>query len=143
MNDGGETPYQIDLGNKKSILTQIFGTKSLSEPKQGSNDLSQYDLYSSALADILSEPTMVPPLTVGVYAQWGSGKSFLLKKLQDIMESFVGETGLEEFRLSVWWFLPLVIVLSWACGLVSIFVRDDKGNSSKIPNIQIKYYKAL
>ena len=110
MNDGGETPYQIDLGNKKSILTQIFGTKSLSEPKQGSNDLSQYDLYSSALADILSEPTMVPPLTVGVYAQWGSGKSFLLKKLQDIMESFVGETGLEEFRLSVWWFLPLELI---------------------------------
>ena len=53
MNDVGETPYQIDLGNKKSILTQIFGTKSLSDPKQGSNDLSQYDLYSSALADIL------------------------------------------------------------------------------------------
>ena len=55
MNDVGETPYQIDLGNKKSILTQIFGTKSLSDPKQGSNDLSQYDLYSSALADILGQ----------------------------------------------------------------------------------------
>lgn len=66
MNDAGETPYQIDLTNKKSILTQIFGTKSLSDPtKQSSNDLSQYDLYSSALADILAEPTMTPPLTVG------------------------------------------------------------------------------
>ena len=41
-----------------------------------------YDLYSSALADILSEPTMQPPICVGLYAQWGSGKSFLLKKLE-------------------------------------------------------------
>lgn len=121
MNDAGETPYQIDLGNKKSILTQIFGTKSLSDPKKGSNDLSQYDLYSSALADILSEPTMTPPLTVGVYAQWGSGKSFLLKKLQDVMDSFVGETGLEEFRLSFWWFLPFIVTLAWICGLVAVF----------------------
>lgn len=41
-----------------------------------------YDLYSSALADILSEPTLQPPVCVGLYAQWGSGKSFLLKKLE-------------------------------------------------------------
>lgn len=41
-----------------------------------------YDLYSSALADILSEPTLVPPLTVGLYAKWGSGKSLLLQRLE-------------------------------------------------------------
>ncbi len=40
------------------------------------------DLCSSSLADILSEPTLVPPVTVGIYARWGSGKSFILKKLQ-------------------------------------------------------------
>ncbi len=40
------------------------------------------DLCSSALADILSEPTLAPPVTVGLYARWGSGKSFILKKLQ-------------------------------------------------------------
>ena len=42
-----------------------------------------YDLYSSALADILTEPSLSTPITVGLYAKWGSGKSFLLKKLQD------------------------------------------------------------
>lgn len=49
-----------------------------------------YDLYSSALADILSEPTMQPPICVGLYAQWGSGKSFLLKKLEG--ESYYSHT---------------------------------------------------
>lgn len=58
---------------------------SLSEhlsPSESDGDMLGYDLYSSALADILSEPTMQPPICVGLYAQWGSGKSFLLKKLE-------------------------------------------------------------
>jgi hypothetical protein len=41
-----------------------------------------YDLYGSALADILTEPSLSMPITVGLYAKWGSGKSFLLKKLR-------------------------------------------------------------
>ena len=51
-------------------------------PSEADGDMLGYDLYSSALADILSEPTMQPPICVGLYAQWGSGKSFLLKKLE-------------------------------------------------------------
>jgi len=41
-----------------------------------------YELYSSALADMLSEPSLSMPITVGLYAKWGSGKSFLLSKLR-------------------------------------------------------------
>ena len=125
MNYDGETPYQIDLTNKKSILTQIFGTKSLSDPLTEQSDFSQYDLYSSALADILSEPTLTPPITVGVYAQWGSGKSFLLKKLADIMNSFVGETGLLVYYFSPFWLLPLFIV-AWIAAIVGISVVPAK-----------------
>lgn len=51
-------------------------------PTESDGDMLGYDLYSAALADILSEPTMQPPICVGLYAQWGSGKSFLLKKLE-------------------------------------------------------------
>uniref|UniRef100_H3DQP1 Kinase D-interacting substrate 220b n=1 Tax=Tetraodon nigroviridis TaxID=99883 RepID=H3DQP1_TETNG len=80
-NKGGETPYNIDCSHQKSILTQIFGARHLS-PTETDGDVLGYDLYSSALADILSEPTMQPPICVGLYAQWGSGKSFLLKKLE-------------------------------------------------------------
>ena len=41
--------------------------------------MAGFDLYSNALADILSEPTLSTPITVGLYAKWGSGKSFLLR----------------------------------------------------------------
>lgn len=47
-----------------------------------------YELYSSALADVLSEPTLTTPITVGLYAKWGSGKSFFLGKLREEMLSF-------------------------------------------------------
>ena len=45
-------------------------------------NLLGYDIYSSAMADILSDPSLSTPITVGLYAKWGSGKSFLINKLQ-------------------------------------------------------------
>ena len=48
-----------------------------------------YDLYSSSLADILSEPSLSMPIAVGLYAKWGSGKSFLIRKLK-------GEVSIEK-----------------------------------------------
>uniref|UniRef100_A0A8C2THJ5 Kinase D interacting substrate 220 n=1 Tax=Coturnix japonica TaxID=93934 RepID=A0A8C2THJ5_COTJA len=65
-NKAGETPYNIDCSHQKSILTQIFGARHLS-PTESDGDMLGYDLYSSALADILSEPTMQPPICVGLY----------------------------------------------------------------------------
>ncbi|XP_037541917.1 kinase D-interacting substrate of 220 kDa B isoform X2 [Nematolebias whitei] len=112
-NKAGETPYNIDCSHQKSILTQIFGARHLS-PTETDGDMLGYDLYSSALADILSEPTMQPPICVGLYAQWGSGKSFLLKKLEDEMKTFAGQQIEPLFQFS--W---LVVFLSLLfCGSV-------------------------
>jgi hypothetical protein len=52
--------------------------------KTSNGFLLGYDLYGSALADILTEPSLSMPITVGLYAKWGSGKSFLLKKLRQL-----------------------------------------------------------
>jgi len=41
-----------------------------------------YGLYGSALADILIDPGTALPLTIGLFAKWGSGKSFLIGKLK-------------------------------------------------------------
>lgn len=86
-NRAGETPYNIDLAHQKTILGQIFGARRLNANEDNEGMLG-YDLYSSALADILSEPTLTMPITVGLYAKWGSGKSFLLGKLRDEMKNF-------------------------------------------------------
>ncbi|XP_058879598.1 kinase D-interacting substrate of 220 kDa B-like isoform X3 [Acipenser ruthenus] len=123
-NKAGETPYNIDCTHQKSILTQIFGARHLS-PSESDGDLLGYDLYSSALADILSEPTMQPPICVGLYAQWGSGKSFLLKKLEDEMKTFAGQQIEPLFQFS-WLVVFLTLLLCGAVGLLLAFVVDPK-----------------
>ncbi|CAF1117906.1 unnamed protein product [Rotaria sp. Silwood1] len=79
-NKRGETPYKIDANLQKSILTTIFGQRTLN---LNDDSILGYDLYSSALAEILSEPSLRTPITVGLYAKWGSGKSALLTHLKD------------------------------------------------------------
>nr|XP_055028982.1 kinase D-interacting substrate of 220 kDa B isoform X2 [Misgurnus anguillicaudatus] len=123
-NKEGETPYNIDCTHQKSILTQIFGAKHLS-PSECDGDMLGYDLYSSALADILSEPTMQPPICVGLYAQWGSGKSFLLKKLEDEMKTFAGQQVEPLFQFS-WLVVVLTLLLCGSVALVLGFAVDAK-----------------
>ncbi|XP_026195094.1 kinase D-interacting substrate of 220 kDa B isoform X2 [Anabas testudineus] len=123
-NKAGETPYNIDCTHQKSILTQIFGAKHLS-PTESDGDMLGYDLYSSALADILSEPTMQPPICVGLYAQWGSGKSFLLKKLEDEMKTFAGQQIEPLFQFS-WLVVFLTLLLCGSLAVVLGFTVDPK-----------------
>uniref|UniRef100_A0A672NYD7 Kinase D-interacting substrate of 220 kDa n=1 Tax=Sinocyclocheilus grahami TaxID=75366 RepID=A0A672NYD7_SINGR len=123
-NKAGETPYNIDCSHQKSILTQIFGARHLS-PTESDGDMLGYDLYSSALADILSEPTMQPPICVGLYAQWGSGKSFLLKKLEDEMKTFAGQQVEPLFQFS-WLVVLLSLLLCGSVTLVLGFTVDPK-----------------
>ncbi|XP_029106514.1 kinase D-interacting substrate of 220 kDa B isoform X1 [Scleropages formosus] len=123
-NKAGETPYNIDCSHQKSILTQIFGARHLS-PTESDGDMLGYDLYSSALADILSEPTMQPPICVGLYAQWGSGKSFLLKKLEDEMKTFAGQQVEPLFQFS-WLVVFLSLLLCGTVALVLGFTVDPR-----------------
>ncbi|CAF1241410.1 unnamed protein product [Adineta ricciae] len=94
-NKRGETPYKIDASLQKSILTTIFGQRTLN---LNDDSILGYDLYSSALAEILSEPSLRTPITVGLYAKWGSGKSGLLTHLKEEMYSFAQLTGTHSAR---------------------------------------------
>ncbi|XP_071846169.1 uncharacterized protein [Apostichopus japonicus] len=117
-NKDGETPYNIDCNHQKGILTQIFGARSFSPVEEADGELS--DLCSSSLADILSEPTLTPPITVGLYAKWGSGKSFILKKLQNEMCQFTQQDTKPQFAFSVT-VVALVAVFSSLMATLVVF----------------------
>ena len=68
------------MGSAKTILGQMFGTRRLNANEDGEVMLG-YDLYSSALANILTEPSLSMPITVGLYAKWGSGTYIKKTKL--------------------------------------------------------------
>ncbi|KAK3930848.1 Kinase D-interacting substrate of 220 kDa [Frankliniella fusca] len=121
-NRAGETPYNIDMSHDKTILGQIFGARRLNTNEDNENMLG-YDLYSSALADILSEPSLSMPITVGLYAKWGSGKSFLLNKLREEMQNFARQWVDPVFQFT--WILFLVVfhvslLIGLVFGLVSL-----------------------
>ncbi|KAB0390919.1 hypothetical protein E2I00_014073, partial [Balaenoptera physalus] len=110
----------LDKGAKVSAIDKK--RRHLS-PTETDGDMLGYDLYSSALADILSEPTMQPPICVGLYAQWGSGKSFLLKKLEDEMKTFAGQQIEPLFQFS-WLIVFLTLLLCGGLGLLFAFTID-------------------
>uniref|UniRef100_A0A146L198 Kinase D-interacting substrate n=1 Tax=Lygus hesperus TaxID=30085 RepID=A0A146L198_LYGHE len=115
-NRAGETPYNIDMNHTKTILGQIFGARKLNTNEDNENLLG-YDLYSSALADVLSDPSLSMPITVGLFAKWGSGKSFLLNKLREEMKSFARQWYDPIIRFS--WVLQIMLChVSLMVGLI-------------------------
>ncbi|CAL4087384.1 unnamed protein product, partial [Meganyctiphanes norvegica] len=116
-NRAGETPYNMDLANHKTIMGQIFGARRLNTNEDNENMLG-YDLYSSSLADILSEPSLSLPISVGLYAKWGSGKSFLIRKLKEEMGNFAKQWVDPLFQPSPLVFL-MVFHVALLAGLVS------------------------
>uniref|UniRef100_A0A4Y0BCQ0 Uncharacterized protein n=2 Tax=Anopheles funestus TaxID=62324 RepID=A0A4Y0BCQ0_ANOFN len=120
-NKEGETPYAIDATHQKTILGQVFGNRRLNA-NEDSEGMLGYGLYSSALADVLSEPTLTTPITVGLYAKWGSGKSFLLTELRDEMKNFAHSWSEPPIDASWLFFLislHLVIVIGTVVGLAT------------------------
>ena len=124
-NKKSETPHKIDASNPKSILLNIFGAQRLNMTQ---DSILGYDLYSSAIAEILSEPSLHTPITVGLYAKWGSGKSFLLSQLRAEMKSFAKLTHVYNLKIDVFlilatilfnlFFLSPFLFWKWEYGLV-------------------------
>ncbi|OWF35590.1 kinase D-interacting substrate of 220 kDa-like [Mizuhopecten yessoensis] len=119
-NKAGDTPYNIDAYHQKSILTQIFGHRNLNA-NDGENLLG-YNIYTSALADILSDPSLNTPITVGLYAKWGSGKSFLLSKLQNEMKSFTKESVEEHFTPFCWALFFVLLIFNNVVGVTMALI---------------------
>jgi len=43
--------------------------------------------YANAFAELITNPEMNTPITIGIYGQWGSGKSFLMRKIKDAIDA--------------------------------------------------------
>ncbi|KAK6168546.1 hypothetical protein SNE40_021058 [Patella caerulea] len=107
-NKSEETPYKMDSCYQRSILTQIFGHRNLNATD--AENLLGYEIYSSALADILSEPALITPISIGLYAKWGSGKSFLLGKLKSEMKVFTHQNIIVDDDIKFGWVLFLLLL---------------------------------
>ena len=139
-NKAGETPYSLDSLHPK-ILGQVFGARKLNT-NEDSEGMLGYELYSSALADVLSDPTLTTPIAVGLFAKWGSGKSFLLGKLKEEMSSFWPE---EAPGSASWLFWLISIHVSAIIGIVVGLTFDSLiwGSAASLSFIVILYFLTL
>ncbi|XP_046564422.1 kinase D-interacting substrate of 220 kDa B-like [Haliotis rubra] len=124
-NKSGETPYNMDTYHQRGILTQILGQRNLNATD--AENLLGYEIYSSALADILSEPGLVTPITAGLYAKWGSGKSFLLGRLRGEMKSFTMQNVQEPFTFNWVLFIILFLINATIGEVLGLAVRFEVG----------------
>ena len=108
------------LSSKLTYLWCNIGNLNADETVQG------YEVYSSTIADVLSEPSLHTPMTVGLFARWGSGKSFLIGRLRSML------SVLYRYRPWMWYTLGCVdlqqvetlLFCSWSTvSMVSILFR--------------------
>uniref|UniRef100_A0A8R1XWH9 ANK_REP_REGION domain-containing protein n=1 Tax=Onchocerca volvulus TaxID=6282 RepID=A0A8R1XWH9_ONCVO len=124
-NKLGQTPYSIDQENPQPIIPLIYGPL---DAEVQVDAMLGYDIYSNVLADIVCEPNLTLPLTIGLYAKWGSGKSVLLDKMKNSMRSF-SRSWLDAIQLSWSWSLvfsiALLIAMFTLVGITAIaFLRN-------------------
>ncbi|XP_077980273.1 NTPase KAP family P-loop domain-containing protein 1-like [Glandiceps talaboti] len=63
-------------------------------------DAIGHDTYAKGLANALFSPRLPTPLTVGIFGPWGSGKTFLLKRLKQTMRGMA--RGYRISRAKLW-----------------------------------------
>lgn len=64
----------------------------------------QFDVYAKTLAELIAFKENKTPLVIGIYGSWGSGKTTLMKKVEDHLKKI---SGTEEFRTcKTVWFQP-------------------------------------
>jgi hypothetical protein len=79
---------QIDSQEVQPIeVGKLF---SVSTDQASGDDKLNYARFADAFATLVQNPEAKTPITIGIYGLWGSGKSFLMKK---IIQSLKGEQG--------------------------------------------------
>ncbi|NMG22543.1 P-loop NTPase fold protein [Brasilonema bromeliae] len=71
--------------SQDSIQNYIYN-KGASNDLVGDRDQLGFDCYVKAFADIIESPNTKPPLTIGIFGSWGTGKSFLLDHITTELE---------------------------------------------------------
>jgi len=123
-NKHGETPYDIDSRNKKRILPTLFGLKGFSAAAVCES--ATFDTSSCALAEMLTDPAFETPLSVGLFAKWGSSVSVMLDKVKNQVQQFIGLPVKQKLQPSWITFFIIVVAALYVGLLVAYLVPASK-----------------
>jgi peptidoglycan hydrolase-like protein with peptidoglycan-binding domain len=109
-------------------LSQVFADSTGREIK----DQLDFEVDVNALASVIAFREVKPPLAIGLFGNWGSGKSFFMNKLQERIENLQGDEKnifckkILQINFNSWHYSDANL---WASLITKIF--DDLNNFGK------------
>ncbi|GLY97511.1 P-loop NTPase fold protein [Actinoplanes sp. NBRC 103695] len=86
----GSTVSVWPVGKTRPVAQSIAGY----EPdSRDSGDLLEAERDAQALAALIASEKLRPPLAIGLFGEWGSGKTFVLRRLLGALDQFAGVEG--------------------------------------------------
>jgi hypothetical protein len=82
QNVWGPGQLAYDYARATTARSRKFAAGAANDRPASTDELNFSD-YAQAFADIISSKNTTPPLTIGIYGQWGIGKSSLLQMIAD------------------------------------------------------------
>lgn len=91
----------------------------------GTGGADQLDVqgYVNAVCEVITDPDVTPPLSIGLFGKWGTGKSFFMEKMRERIAGRVpGEDGfsITQIRFNAWHYADTSL---WASLAIEIFER--------------------
>jgi hypothetical protein len=118
----------IEDEGDKYTLSQVFADSTVREIK----DQLDFEVDVNALASVIAYREVKPPLAIGLFGNWGSGKSFFMNKLQERIEILQGDENnvfckkILQINFNSWHYSDANL---WASLITKIF--DDLHNFGK------------
>ncbi len=133
----------VELGTKgftgerfiKSSLSKLY----TDNPNARTNDELKIANDVNALASVMAYNQVEPPLAIGLFGNWGSGKSFFMKELEKKIDSFAEEKNkpychnVVQITFNSWHYSDANL---WASLVTKIF--EDLGKYKKVDNKSLK-----
>jgi predicted KAP-like P-loop ATPase len=102
-------------------------------------DLLGFDYLSGALVEVVTEPRLLP-VTVGVFGDWGSGKSSLLRMARDELKS---REGVATIDFSAWQFESYEDVKAALMQVILQRLHEEQGLSPEAEKLFKKLVKRV
>ncbi len=84
-SDGSITEVAEPEPKTEDLITELVTHHSVANDQLPVVDQLHYDDYARALAEVLVSEETTTPLTVGIYGAWGMGKSFLMRRVKQMV----------------------------------------------------------
>ncbi|MDA0179089.1 P-loop NTPase fold protein [Solirubrobacter phytolaccae] len=98
---------------------------------------------ANALADVIAAKSTVPPLSIGLFADWGSGKSFLIRKVQERVRVLSKQgtathcSHVRNVEFNAWHFADANLWASLATHILDALAKPEPGGDEQTAAAQL------